>query len=179
MRSIACTRSPRRNSICCKNHMRRFMILFLKRRFFFALNRASFSGTTFAGGMSPGHPRFTVSSIERLRQFDGHNFFVAAGDFRETIDAHAGDFLYLDPPYANGEALYGKRGNAHRDFDHFALYKKLSGRGDWILSYNDCHYIRALYADYEIVDVAWGYGMRRSRRSAEILILPRGATGLV
>ena len=34
---------------------------------FYVLNRSSYSGTTLSGGMSPGHPRFTESSIERLR----------------------------------------------------------------------------------------------------------------
>ena len=36
---------------------------------YFVLNRASFSGTTLSGGMSPNHPRFTESSIERLSNF--------------------------------------------------------------------------------------------------------------
>lgn len=34
---------------------------------FYVLNRSSFSGTTLSGGMSPEHPRFTESSIERLQ----------------------------------------------------------------------------------------------------------------
>ena len=34
---------------------------------FFVLNRASFSGTTLSGGMSPGHGRFNPAAIGRLR----------------------------------------------------------------------------------------------------------------
>jgi DNA adenine methylase len=41
---------------------------------FYAINRSSFSGTTLSGGMSPGHPRFTISSIQRLRDFKNENF---------------------------------------------------------------------------------------------------------
>ena len=48
---------------------------------FFAINRASFSGITMSGGMSPGHPRFTHSSIERLKRFDVPNLTVGLADF--------------------------------------------------------------------------------------------------
>ncbi len=73
---------------------------------FFVLNRSSYSGTTLSGGMSPGHPRFTESAINRLRDFVATNFHVESAEFRDTIAKYPKAFLYLDPPYLNGQELY-------------------------------------------------------------------------
>lgn len=140
---------------------------------FFVLNRSSFSGTTLSGGMSPGHPRFTKSAIERLRAFKANNLKVECADFRQVIPKHEDAFLYLDPPYMNRQALYGMNGNAHKDFDHQALAKLLYKRDRWILSYNDCTEIRALYKDYAILPVEWIYGMPKNKQSNEVLVLSK------
>ena len=47
--------------------------------------------------MSPGHPRFTKSSIEHLMNFEAPNLKVGFADFTESIPKHKDDFLYLDP----------------------------------------------------------------------------------
>jgi DNA adenine methylase len=138
---------------------------------FYVLNRASFSGTTLSGGMSPGHPRFTKSSIQRLKEFRATNFKVHMMDFRESIERHKDAFLYLDPPYLIGQALYGLQGDAHRGFDHAALADILHNRNRWILSYNDCVEIRKCYKGYRILELEWAYGMNKSRSSNEILII--------
>jgi len=138
---------------------------------FFVLNRSSFSGTTLSGGMSPGHPRFNESAIERLRTFQATNFSVGCADFRESIANHADDFLYLDPPYVNGHALYGIKGDTHKDFNHQELADILHHRERWIMSYNDCHTIRELYHDNPILSLEWVYGMSKDKQSNEILVL--------
>jgi len=138
---------------------------------FYVLNRSSFSGTTLSGGMSPGHPRFTESSIERLRSFRADNFSVECADFREAIPNHRDAFLYLDPPYINGQALYGVKGDTQKDFDHQALADILHDRDRWILSYNDTEVIRELYSDNPILSVEWIYGMSKNKQSNEILVL--------
>ena len=140
---------------------------------FYVLNRASYSGTTLSGGMSPGHPRFTESSIERLRTFEIDNFHVNQADFTESIPAHSDNFMYLDPPYANGEKLYGDRGNMHHDFDHEALADLIRGRDGWILSYNDCDKVRRLYDGFPFLDVEWAYGMANNRASNEVIVLSK------
>ena len=140
---------------------------------FYALNRASFSGTTLSGGMSPGHPRFTESSIERLKTFTVSNFTVGLADFRESIPKHPEAFMYLDPPYANGEKLYGERGDMHEDFDHEALAGLLRNRDGWILSYNDCQFVRELYDQHPFVPVEWAYGIANKRASNEVIILSK------
>jgi len=138
---------------------------------FFVLNRSSFSGTTFSGGMSLGHPRFTESAIDRLRHFKVNNFEIECGDFRDVIPKNKTSFLYLDPPYMNGQALYGTRGDIHKGFDHEALAELLNKRERWILSYNDCNGIRELYKKNYILLLDWKYGMSKNKQSNEILVL--------
>jgi len=126
-----------------------------------------------SGGMSPGHPRFTQSAIERLRAFKVTNFDVACADFRETITGYPNAFLYLDPPYLNGEALYGLKGDTHKDFKHEALAELLLNRERWIMSYNDCPVIRQLYRNNPILPVDWVYGMSKDKQSNEVIVLSR------
>ena len=153
-----------------KNHIN-FSSTWEKAATFFVLNRASFSGASLSGGMSPGHPRFTRSAIERLRKFQSKNFTVKKSDYRESIANHEDSFLYLDPPYMNGQKLYGFKGDTHARFDHQALRDILKERDGWILSYNDCPTIRDWYSDYIILVPAWQYGMGNSKNSKEIIIL--------
>lgn len=138
---------------------------------FFVLNRSSFSGTTLSGGMSPGHTRFTPSAIDRLCKFRAANLFVRCRDYRQTLREHENTFLYLDPPYATGGRLYGRRGDMHGDFNHEELAAALRKRDGWILSYNDSREIRDLYQGYEQVRPQWTYGMSHNKQSRELLIL--------
>ena len=138
---------------------------------FFVLNRASFSGSTLSGGMSPGYPRFNQGSIDRLRQFSTLNLTVEKADYRDSISRHGEDvFIYLDPPYMIDDALYGDRGSTHRNFDHEGLVSILKTRGNWCMSYNDLPEIRDLYQDFEIESVSWTYGMGANKESNEVLI---------
>ena len=138
---------------------------------FYVLNRSSFSGTTLSGGMSPGHPRFTESAIDRLRVFRADNLHLACADFEETIETHCDKILYLDPPYANGENLYGNKGDMHHGFDHERLATILKKRDGWVLSYNDHPRIVELYAGYRIHRPSWQYGMSNDKQSSEVLII--------
>ena len=140
---------------------------------FYTLNRCSFSGTTMSGGMSPGHARFTLSAIARLRAFKAAGVSVGSADFTESVPRHENDFLYCDPPYANGGALYGANGDCHTAFDHQALAALLSRRDGWILSYNDCELVRDLYSGHAFVAAEWAYGMNTTKRSDEVLILSK------
>lgn len=141
---------------------------------FYTLNRTSYSGTTLSGGMSPGHPRFTESAIDRLASFNVEGLTVDVADFKESIPKHPDTFMYLDPPYANGEALYGAKGDMHKGFDHVALADLLKQRHGWILSYNDCDEIRDLYRGHKVVEGEWTYGMNNNRQASnEVLILSK------
>lgn len=144
---------------------------------FYVINRASFSGCTLSGGMSPGHPRFTQSAIERARDFPAQavarNFQVAEADFADSIAAHPNALIYADPPYMlDNPNLYGDRGDRHAGFNHAALRDILLQRGGrWLLSYNDCAAIRDLYHGKAIVRPRWSYGMSRDKSSREVLVL--------
>lgn len=139
---------------------------------FFVLNRASFSGSTLSGGMSPNHPRFTESSINKLRRFSIKNFSVNLGSFEETIVLH-NDLFYADPPYLIDMALYGNKGSTHKDFDHNLLCSILKKRDKWILSYNNCDEIRKMYSGYLILEPQWKYGMGKNKNSYEVVILSK------
>ena len=125
---------------------------------YFVLNRSSFSGLTFSGGMSPEHLRFTGSAIEDLRKFKAPNLHVELLDCYEALEKHRGKFIYLDPPYANDEKLYGVKGSTHVNFDHVKLAEVLKTHEHWLLSYNDCELVRDLYKGYNIQKVFWSYG---------------------
>ena len=140
---------------------------------FFVLNRASFSGTTLSGGISPGHTRFTEATIERLKDFKAPNLHISVADFHISLAKHKEDFLYLDPPYANGEKLYGRKGDTHEDFDHEGLAAMLNSREGWILSYNDKPRVRAWYKGHKILTPSWSYGMSNDKKSNEILIFSK------
>ena len=138
---------------------------------FYVLNRSSFSGTTLSGGMSPNHPRFTPSAIERLRDLNIKGLSVRHADFRKTLERHPDTFLYLDPPYANGGKLYGRKGDMHEGFAHAELADELRRRDGWILSYNDCEFVRKLYKGQKFLEPQWLYGMSVDKTSKEVLIV--------
>lgn len=138
---------------------------------YFVLNRSSFSGTTLSGGMSPQHPRFTLSSIERLANFKIKNLKVKQLDFATSILQFPKTLLYLDPPYMLNQCLYGIKGNMHQHFDHKKLAKSLHKRNKWILSYNDCSEVHKLYDGYEFHYPKWSYGMSNNKKSCEVIIL--------
>lgn len=140
---------------------------------YYVLNRSSFSGATLSGGMSPEHPRFTLTSIERLRNYFNPNIHISKADFKTSLKNHPFTFAYLDPPYLIKSSLYGKKGNAHRDFEHEELANILRKREHWILSYNDCAEIRNLYEGFHILTPNWKYGMSNDKSSKEVLIFSK------
>jgi DNA adenine methylase len=138
---------------------------------FFVLNRSSFSGTTMSGGMSPHHPRFTLSSIERLTNFKVTGLSVDLADFKQSIKKHRNKLLYLDPPYLINQRLYGNNGDMHDGFDHKCLREILKDCKKWILSYNDSDEIHKLYDGFVFVYPTWKYGMSNNKNSREVIIL--------
>lgn len=145
---------------------------------FFILNRASFSGTTMSGGCtktpSEGkNARFTQSSIDRLREFANFQgkLTVNYSLWTDTLANHTTEAMYLDPPYMIGPKIYGARGDMHKDFDHKGLAAALRARTTpWLLSYNDCPEVRALYEGFKIETAEWSNSMGKKKRQQELLI---------
>jgi len=133
--------------------------------YYFIINRCSFSGATLSGGFSEeaAKKRFTESSIARIEKMNLSGVDFTNVDFEEFLAGHLGKFIFADPPYflGNKSTLYGKGGDLHKDFDHARLHKVLSAREGWVLTYNNCDYIRELYEDYYMIEVDWSYGMSK------------------
>ena len=143
---------------------------------YFIINRCSFSGATLSGGFSleASKKRFTTSSIERIKKLDLKNFNICNLDFEEFINNNENEknLLFLDPPYyLEKSTLYGNNGDMHESFDHDKLYKCLSTKSNWFMTYNNCDYIKNLYKDFKIIETSWSYGMNKSKKSSEIVII--------
>lgn len=144
---------------------------------YFVINRCSFSGATLSGGFSreSSEKRFTKSSIKRLENLNLDKFTITDYDFSHFINNYYDNdmLLFLDPPYylEKKSKLYGKCGDLHETFDHKLLHDILTTKENWIMTYNDCDYVRKLYSDYTIIDVSWKYGMNKSKISSEIVVI--------
>ena len=144
---------------------------------YYIINRCSFSGSTFCGGYSAqaASGRLNDSSLRTLETIDLSKIQFSNMDCCEFLRAHPENtetLVYADPPYYIKTYIYGKDGDMHESFDHEAFAKTIKGRKDWILSYNDCDYIRELYKGCRIFTVSWAYGMNASKESSEVIILP-------
>jgi DNA adenine methylase len=144
---------------------------------YFIINRCSFSGATLSGGFSleASKKRFTKSSIDRIKQLDLTCYDIYNLDFKKFINNNQDEknLLFLDPPYylEKASTLYGNNGDMHDTFDHDKLYKCLSKKKNWFMTYNNCDYIKKLYKDFKIIETSWSYGMNKSKKSSEIVII--------
>ena len=146
---------------------------------YFIINRCSFSGATLSGGFSEeaSKKRFTPSSINKIQALDFTNIEIHNYDFFDFINNYINDntLMFIDPPYylENKSKLYGNNGDMHEKFNHQLLFDLLNNKKNWILTYNNCNYIKDLYKDYIIIDVNWSYGMNKSKTSSEIIIISK------
>ncbi len=142
---------------------------------FFVFNRITFSGTTEAGGFSQQafEKRFTDSSIWRLRQLENvlENVKITNFDYQTVVEAEGENVLiYLDPPYfsATKSALYGKNGKLHKAFDHLRFADTLKNcPHKWLITYDDCEFIRELFSFAEITPWSLMYGMRNQTATSD------------
>jgi len=147
---------------------------------YFIINRCSFSGATLSGGFSQdaSKNRFTRSSIQKIAQLELQDFEIINQDFTDflaQLEPSPRDLLFLDPPYYldKRSKLYGKSGDMHEGFPHEVLFRIIENRQNWIMTYNDCDYIRDLYKDFLIIPAEWSYGMNKTKKSSEIVIIGR------
>jgi len=137
---------------------------------FYVLNRCSFSGSTLSGGMSPGTKRFTKKSVDYIdRTKLGLPFEIQNLSFEKSIPKHD-CLIFADPPYYIEQNLYGNKGDMHKGFNHELLKDVLLENRNFVLTYNDCDYIRELYKFFKVDEVSWSYGMNKSKKSKEIII---------
>jgi DNA adenine methylase len=145
---------------------------------YYIINRCSFSGATFCGGFSKeaSTGRLNESSLRTLLGTNLDNITFSNLDCKEFLAVNpetTDTVIYADPPYYISSYIYGKDGDMHEGFDHAGFATAIKKRRDWMISYNDCPYIRELYKDCRIETVTWSYGMDNGKKgSSEILILP-------
>ena len=133
---------------------------------FFIINRCCFSGCI-TGGYTPS--RSPISCIDALERVSLDRLTIAGCDYEEQLAKYPSTFAYLDPPY-DVPNLYGSTDLEHERFARVLRERK----SNWILCYNDTTRIRALYQEWcEIHSVQWAYGMNASRKSNEIIIVPK------
>jgi DNA adenine methylase len=144
---------------------------------YYIINRTSFSGATFCGGFSSqaASGRLNEASLATLGSLKIAAIDITNLDYSAFLDKNPDTddlLIYADPPYYITSYIYGKDGDMHESFNHVAFAAKIKCRKNWILSYNDCPYIRDLYAGCRIFKESWSYGMNSSKNSSEIIILP-------
>jgi len=142
--------------------------------YYYIINRCSFSGSTFCGGFSSqaSTGRLNASSLETLENVNLENVHMTNIDCLDFIKEHPDKLIYADPPYYITSYIYGRDGDLHKNFDHESFAIEIKKHHKWILSYNDCDYIRNLYSDCQIFEESWSYGMNSTKKSSEIVILP-------
>ena len=80
---------------------------------------------------------------------------------------------FIDPPYvAAGSRLYL---NAMRETDHRSLAEYLTSGAlrHWMVTYDDCSYVRQLYRTAVVSTLSVRYTLQRRRSDTEVLITPR------
>jgi len=143
---------------------------------FFIINRVTFSGTSLSGGYSQESfdKRFTPSSIDRLEKIGPllQNTTITNLDYSELLKAPGDDvFIFLDPPYytATKSALYGKNGELHKGFDHERFAEEIKKcPHKWMITYDNCDYVKEMYKDFNIIPFEFAYGMRNVTANAEM-----------
>ena len=108
------------------------------------------------------------NSLQRVRDFSCPNLSVKQSSFDKVIPNYKKDFIYADPPYYMEKsednkmfkAIYPNSNFAlhHIHFDHELLRDQLhSHEGKFLLSYNDCEWVRENYKDFKFKTPEWAY----------------------
>jgi len=145
--------------------------------YYFIINRCSFSGATLSGGFSKeaSKKRFTLSSIEKIEKLNLDKFKIFNLDFSRFLEKtkeYENSIIFLDPPYYLEKSnLYGEKGDLHENFDHDKLFNIIKNYNNWIMTYNNCDFIKNLYKNFKIIETKWTYGMNKTKKSSEIIII--------
>lgn len=92
-------------------------------------------------------------------------------DFEHLIKTYdrTDALFYLDPPYVDTEKYYV--GSFTKE-DHERLCNTLKNiKGKFVLSYNDCEYVRKLYNDFNIIEVSRFNNLSNKNNSFNELII--------
>jgi DNA adenine methylase len=155
---------------------------------FFYLNRTNRSGIMNAGviggrdqtgawGIEARFNRTTLAARIRSLAVFRNRISVSSLDALDFLDQVSSDdfpiLTYLDPPYYDkGQRLYT---NFYSPDDHRAIAGYLqSYRNPWLLTYDACEEVRALYRDRVVLESELSYSAREVRRGKEVVIFGPG-----
>lgn len=142
--------------------------LALARNYYFNFNLSY--GPGFLGWMSSiyeNKDRY-LKALLKIKNFNTKNLNVECASFEYPFKKYPNDFFYIDPPYfLEGDSkmfkgIYPQRNFPihHNNFDHELLANLIKKhKGKFILSYNDCDFVREAYKDYKILTPSWQYTM--------------------
>jgi DNA adenine methylase len=148
-----------------------------------AIHQISYSGLgTMSGGPLGGRdqksdykidcrwsPVYLAKNIRRISSLL-QNTKITCVDYSELIlDTSKQAFVYLDPPYyEKGSQLYQHSFNEEQHKTLASLLKETPHQ--WLLSYDDCQFIRNLYDWAEIITIEANYSIAKATKKTELLI---------
>ena len=142
---------------------------YLRARRCYTLNRCSFSGIT-RWNAYIGDVRYNIQNAQHLIRVVGEKlrkFNITCTDFEEVITARPkskkGVFLFLDPPYAESRQIVAYNVTFAKE-DHLRLARVLKQTPyPFLLTYDDCKFIRELYSWAHLYAKTWTYSLANSR----------------
>ena len=156
---------------------------------FFYLNRTNRSGIMNAGVIGGRDQLGAWGMDARFNRAELASRVRAIGSMKRSIsvtrldalaflgqladDADPRRLVYLDPPYyEKGQDLYP---NYYTAEDHEQIARRLRAfRQPWLLTYDDCPEIRALYRRSPLLESELSYSAREIRRGREVLVFGGG-----
>ena len=149
---------------------------------FYVANKCSFSGLTANSSFSKQASRanFTFRGIDKLPALSEliQGWRITNQSYEELLYGRNA-FVFLDPPYAIKDNLYGNKGDMHKSFDHewFAAQACASDH-KCMITYNSELFIKDRFPDWYQKDWDLTYTMRSSgtytkdqKKRKELLLL--------
>ena len=132
---------------------------------FYIVNKCSFSGLTESSSFSKqaSDSNFSLRGIEKLPEYSKliENWKITNGSYEDLFTDQTDTFVYLDPPYEIGEALYGKKGEMHKYFDHDKFAKDCDRHtAHQMISYNSSQLIKDRFKEWIPSEYDHTYTMR-------------------
>ena len=149
---------------------------------FYVANKCSFSGLTANSSFSKQASRanFTFRGIDKLPALSEliQGWRITNHSYEEMLYGRNA-FVFLDPPYAIKDNLYGNKGDMHKSFDHewFAA-QACASDNKCMITYNSELFIKDRFPDWYQKDWDLTYTMRSSgtytkdqKKRKELLLL--------
>ena len=132
---------------------------------FYIVNKCSFSGLTENSSFSKmaSDQNFSITGIDNLPYYSSliKKWHITNLPFEKCMTDDPYAFIYLDPPYAIKDNLYGHKGDMHKGFDHDRFYRKCAACDcDQMVSYNSDRLIKERFKDWQAQEYDHTYTMR-------------------